>query len=274
MAAMNIFFLLLPACLLLGAFAGTLAGLLGIGGGLVIVPILAALFHLQGFAGGHIMQLAVGTSLASILFTALASAWAHHRRGAVVWPLVWQLAAGIGLGAWTGGWLALWLGGQGLALVFAVFELVVAAQLAFGGAPAAHRSAPGALRNGLAGAGIGVLSALLGIGGGTLTVPWLVWHNVEMRRAVATAAACGLPIALVGSLGFLAAGWNQADLPAGTTGYIYWPAVAAISAASMFGAPFGARLAHRLPAHRLRQLFAGFLALLGLLMLYSALRGV
>ncbi len=271
MAAMNIFFLLF-ACLLLGAFAGTLAGLLGIGGGLIIVPILAALFQLQGFAGDHLMQLAVGTSLASILFTALASAWAHHRHGAVAWPLVWQLAVGIAAGAWAGGWLARWLGGQRLALVFAVFELLVAAQLAFGGAPAAHRRAPGALRNGVAGGGIGLLSALLGIGGGTMTVPWLVWHNLEMRRAVATAAACGLPIALVGSLSFLTAGWNQAGLPAGATGYIYWPAVAAISAASVLGAPLGAHLAHRLPQRRLRHLFAGFLTLLGLWMLYSGLR--
>ncbi len=270
---MNIF-VLLAACLLLGGVAGTLAGLLGVGGGLIIVPMLAALFRLVGFDSAHIMQLAVGTSLASIVFTALSSALAHHRHGSVEWPLVLQLSMGILVGAWLGGWLAVWLGGLLLALLFGLFELLVAAQMAFGRAPAAHRAAPGAVRNAVAGAVIGAISALLGIGGGTLTVPWLVWHNIGVRRAVASAAACGLPIALVGAMGFVVAGWGQRALPAGSTGYIYWPAVAALSAASVSSAPFGARLAHRLAQRRLQQIFAGFLALLGVLMLAAVLKSV
>lgn len=270
MLFMNIFVLQL-AYLLLGGFAGVMAGLLGVGGGLIIVPILAVLYHLQGFDSSQVMPLAVGTSLATIVFTSLSSSWAHHRRGAVNWPVMSQLTLGILAGGWLGGVVAVWLGGTVLTAVFGLFELLVATQMAFGGKPAVHRAAPGALRNAIAGAVIGALSALLGIGGGTLTVPWLIWHNVDMRKAVATSAACGLPIALVGALGFLAAGWGQALLPAGSSGYIYWPAVLAISAASVFSAPVGAALAHRLPQRRLKRVFAGFLACLGVLMLATSL---
>jgi uncharacterized membrane protein YfcA len=266
-------FVLMVVYLLLGCFAGVIAGLLGIGGGLIIVPILAGLYQWQGFSPGHIMQLAVGTSLATIAFTSLSSSWAHHRRGAVNWTLMAQLSLGIVAGGWLGGVLAVWLGGLALAGLFGVFELLVAGQMAFGRGPAAHRRAPGALRNSLAGAVIGALSALLGIGGGTLTVPWLVWHNVDMRHAVATSAACGLPIALVGGLGFVLVGLDQPGLPGGATGYVYWPAVALISAASVVSAPLGARLAHRLAPSRLKKVFAGFLACLGLVMLCRSLLG-
>ncbi len=267
---MEIFYLW-GAWLLLGLFAGTLAGLLGVGGGLVIVPVLAALFALQGFAAQHLMQLAVGTSLATILFTSLASLYAHHRRGAVLWPLMWPLALGILPGGWLGAALASWIGASALAGLFGLFELAVAAQMAFGRAPAAQHRAPGRGRNVLAGMVIGALSALLGIGGGTLTVPWLVWHGVDVRKAVGTSAACGLPIALSGTLGFVAAGLGRSGLPAGSTGFVYWPAVVAISIASVRSAPAGARLAHRLDRARLKQVFAGFLAVLGLLMLGKSL---
>jgi len=167
--------------------------------------------------------------------------------------------------------LAVWLGGVLLAGLFGVFELVVAAQMALNRLPSVHRPAPGAARNAVAGAVIGALSALLGIGGGTLTVPWLVWHNVDMRQAVATSAACGLPIALIGALGFAVVGWQQPGLPPASTGYVYWPAVAMISIAGVLSAPFGARLAHRLAPQRLRRLFAVFLALLGVAMLGKSL---
>jgi uncharacterized membrane protein YfcA len=266
-------FVLVIAYLLLGCFAGVVAGLLGVGGGLIIVPILAGLFHLQGFSPAHLMQLAVGTSLATIVFTSLSSSWAHQRRGAVNWPIVVQLSLGIAGGGWLGGVLAVWLGGLALAGLFGVFELLVAAQMVFGRKPAAHRGVPGALRNALAGAAIGAVSALLGIGGGSLTVPWLAWHNVDMRQAVATSAACGFPIALVGALGFVLVGWQQADLPAGSTGYVYWPAAAMISLASVAGAPLGALLAHRLAQQQLRKVFAVFLALLGVAMLGKSLLG-
>ncbi len=253
--------------LLLGGVAGLLAGLLGIGGGLVIVPVLAWIFSASGFAAGSLMQLAVGTSLATIVITSLSSLLAHHRRAGVRWPLVWQLSGGIVFGAWLGAVLAHYMPSQSLARLFGVFELLVAAQMLFGRPPAEHRTVAGRSKNLLAGGVIGVVSAILGIGGGTLTVPWLAWHNVPMRQAVGTAAACGLPIALAGTLGFAVAGWQNSELPAASTGYVYWPAVLAIGISSVVVAPLGARLAHRLPQRILKRIFALFLALLGLLML-------
>jgi uncharacterized membrane protein YfcA len=257
-------FPLLASYALLGVFAGVIAGLLGVGGGLIVVPILAALYSLQGFAAELTMQLAVGTSLATIVFTSLSSMRAHHRRGAVDWPIMTQLSAGILLGAWLGGVLAQWLGGVLLALLFGAFELAVALQMGFGRPPAAHRAAPGRARNAVAGVVIGAVSALLGIGGGTLSVPNLVWHNVDVRRAVGTSSACGLPIALVGALGFALVGQGMEGLPPGSSGYVYWPAVAAISVTSVAGAPLGARLAHRLDRVTLKRLFALFIGLLGI----------
>lgn len=270
MPPMNIF-LLLIACAMLGAFAGVLAGLLGVGGGLVIVPVLATLYHLQGFTGVHIMQLAVGTSLATIVFTSMSSALAHHRRGAVRWPLVAQLSLGIALGGWLGGFIAVWLGGVTMAVVFGLFEWLIAAQLLSGRAPPLGRGVPRAPVNTAAGAFIGALSALLGIGGGTLTVPWLTWHNVDIRAAVGTSAACGLPIALVGAAGFVISGWGAAGLPPGSSGYVYWPAVAGVSLASVLSAPLGARLAHRLDQARLKRIFALLLIVLGMSMIGRAL---
>lgn len=254
----------------LGLFAGLAAGLLGIGGGLVIVPVLAALFAWQGFSAAVIMPLALGTSLATIVFTSLSSLRAHHRRGVVRWPLVAQLSGGIIAGGWMSGFLAHWLGGPAMARLFGVFELLVAAHMLFGRPPAAHRSAPGPARNLVAGAVIGVVSALLGIGGGTLTVPWLVWHRLAIREAVGTAAACGLPIALVGAAGFLLAGRSVDGLPPASSGFIYWPAVAAVSITSVLAAPLGAHLAHSIPQQRLRQIFALVLATLGAWMISRA----
>ncbi|MFQ5644871.1 MAG: sulfite exporter TauE/SafE family protein [Thiogranum sp.] len=267
---MEIFFLWF-AYLLLGVIAGVLAGLLGVGGGLIIVPVLAALFALQGFTAEHLMQLAVGTSLATILFTSLSSMLAHHRRAAVEWPSMLQLSLGILPGGWLGGVLALWIGSLALAGLFGLFELLVAAQMGFGRPPAAHRKSPGRTRNAIVGVAIGALSALLGIGGGTLTVPWLVWHGIDVRKAVGTSAACGLPIALSGTLGFIAVGLGRQGLPAGSTGFVYWPAVIVISIASVLSAPSGARLAHSLDRARLKKVFAMFLAVLGLLMLGKSL---
>ena len=251
----------------LGLFAGLLAGLMGIGGGLVIVPVLAGLFAMQGFSDSVIMPLALGTSLATIVFTSLSSLRAHHRHGAVRWSLMAQLSVGIVAGGWLSGFVARWLGGPLLAVLFGLFELLVAAHLMFGKAPSAHRGAPGRGRNLLAGSIIGVVSALLGIGGGTLTVPWLVWHRVAMREAVGTAAACGLPIALVGASGFVLAGNGVNGLPEGSSGFVYWPAVAAISITSVLAAPLGARLAHSMPQHRLKQAFALMLVALGVWMM-------
>jgi hypothetical protein len=250
----------------LGALAGLLAGLLGVGGGLVIVPVLSWSFSAQGLPAAYVMQLALGTSLATIVFTSLASLRAHHGRGAVRWPLVARLAPGVVLGALAGAGLAERLGSELLERLFGVFELAVALHMAFGRGPAAHRQLPGGPGLALAGGLIGLASALFGIGGGTLTVPFLAWCNVPLRQAVATSSAVGLPIALGGAAGFVLAGLD-AQLPAWALGYVHLPALAGIAVASMLLAPLGARLAHTLPLTLLRRGFALFLAAVGTRML-------
>jgi len=253
--------------LALGAFAGVMAGLLGVGGGLIIVPALAWIFHLQGVAEAVIMHLAIGTSLATIVVTSISSVRAHHRLGAVLWPVFWRLTPGIVAGAWLGAAIADALPSAALRVVFGVFVLLVAAQLGFGAKPAPHRTLPGAAGMFAAGGVIGLVSAIVGIGGGSLTVPWLTWCNTSIRNAVATSAACGLPIALAGAAGFIVTGWDQAGLPPWSLGYIYGPAMAGVAVASMLFAPLGARLAHTLPTIALKRVFAGFLALVGIKML-------
>jgi uncharacterized protein len=254
---------------LVGAFAGLIAGLFGVGGGLVIVPVLVFVFSTLQLAPSHLVHLAIGTSLATIVFTSLSSVYAHHRHGAVQWPLFLRLLPGMATGALLGAKLAHWLPTGSLRAIFGIFELLVAAHLAFGGKPSLHRNLPGLA--GLSGVAIliGAISALVGIGGGTMTVPFLVWCQVEMRQAIATSAACGLPIALAGAAGFILSAWQMPDLPPWSTGYIYWPAALAIVSVSIFFAPLGARLAHRLPATQLKRLFALFLTGLGIYMLFS-----
>jgi uncharacterized membrane protein YfcA len=251
-----------------GAVAGLLAGLLGIGGGLVIVPALAALFSLRDFPAANLMHFAIGTSLATIVPTSIASLLSHHRRGAIHWQAVRGLTPGIVLGALGGAWLAGQITSPGLRLLLGGFELLVALQLLAGRQPAAHHALPGASVLGLAGAVIGAVSALLGIGGGTLTVPFLLWNRVDILRAVATAAACGLPVAIAGAAAFAAGGADAGGAPAGMhTGFIYWPAAAGIVSISILAAPLGARLAHHLPQLLLRRLFALVLAVIGLRMI-------
>jgi hypothetical protein len=247
-----------------------MAGLLGIGGGLVIVPALAWLFTVQGFAADSLMHYAVGTSLATIVPTSISSLLAHHRRGSVHWAAVRYLTPGILVGALAGAWLAGYISSPGLGGLFGVFEILVALHLLAGTEPAPHRTLPDAGVMTLAGAVIGGVSALLGIGGGTLTVPFLLWNRVDIRHAVGTAAACGLPIALAGAAGFAAAGLHAAAQPGVNTGFLYWPAVAGIVLTSMLLAPLGARLAHRLPRTVLRRVFALLLALIGAKMLSAA----
>jgi len=258
----------LVSYLLLGSAAGILAGLLGVGGGLVIVPVLAWSFHRTAMPSDMVMHLAIGTSLATIVFTSLSSVWAHHRRGAVLWDAFRRLTPGILLGAAVGAALADRLPSDTLRLIFGLFELGVAVQMGLNLRPVPHRSLPG--RWGMSGVGsvIGLVSAVVGIGGGTMSVPFLQWCNVPMRQAVATSAACGLPIALAGALGFVLTGWDSQGLPAGSSGYLYWPAFAGIVAASILFAPLGARLAHLLPTSTLKRFFALFLVFLGLRMLW------
>ncbi len=253
--------------LLLGSIAGLAAGLLGVGGGLIIVPALIFLFAMQGIDPAHIVHIAIGTSLATIVVTSISSTWAHHRHGAVQWSVFARLSPGIVIGALVGAAIADYMSATFLRKVFAVFELLVAAQMLIGARPATYRAVPA--KAGMFGAGgiIGAVSSVVGIGGGTMTVPFLLWCNVSIRQAVATSAACGLPIAIAGASGYILTGWNESGMPEWSSGYIYWPAFTGIVLMSIFFAPLGAYLAHRLPVLYLKRAFALLLFAIGIQML-------
>ncbi len=253
--------------LLLGAIAGLLAGLLGVGGGLIIVPVLAWVFVQQGFSTDIIMHMAVATSLATIVLTSLSSMRAHHKKGAVRWRLFAQLSPGIVFGALAGAAIADMLPSRSLQIFFGLFELGVAAQLGLGLQPPQVQLLAGHFSQVIAGTVIGLISAIVGIGGGSLTVPWLLWNRVSVREAVATSSACGLPIALAGATGFILAGGDTGVEY--SSGYVYWPAFIMVSAASVLVAPVGAGLAHRIDAQKLKRGFALFLCVIGLLMLFK-----
>ncbi len=247
-----------------GGLAGLLSGLLGIGGGVVIVPFLVWHFALLGFPADSVMVMAVATSLATILVTSPAAASAHHRRKAVDWPAVRQLAPGILFGAVAGSVIANDLPVRWFKLLFAVFLLYAAGQMLLRPPPERDPGEPpGRKAFGWAGVAIGGLSAILGIGGGTLSVPFLVKHGYSIRQAVAISSACGFPIAVAGTATYVWLGWQQPALPAWSLGYVYLPALAGIMGASIPCAPLGARLAHRWPTRWLRLLLAFVVALAG-----------
>lgn len=249
-----------------GAVAGILAGLFGVGGGLVMVPALALLLPARGVADAIYMQVAIGTSLAVIALTSLSSTAAHRRRGAVDGAVFARFAPGLAAGALAGAWIADLLTGRTLERIVGAGALLVAAHMAFGRMPAARGAArPAELL--AAGGVIGTLSALVGIGGGSLTVPYLSWRGLAIHRAVGTAAACGVPIAWAGAAGFVIAGWGEPGLPPWSLGYVSLAGFAGIASASVLTAPLGARLAHRLPPARLKQAFAALLFVIGLRML-------
>lgn len=258
----------LLVCLTVGAVAGTLAGLLGIGGGLIIVPALVFALGTPLFPADSLMHVAVATSLATIVFTSVSSAAAHHRRGAVLWREAGWLTSGIVAGAVLGAAATNHLDSDSLRIIFGVFECLVAVQLLRGLGPAVRHPTPGPSTLATAGAVIGGLSTILGIGGGVLTVPFLTWTGTDMRRAVATSAVCGVPIALAGTAAMIVAGLDAEALPPGTVGYVYWPAALSIALTSVMFAPLGAKLAHSLPVPLLRRLFAGLLVLIGVRMLF------
>ena len=253
--------------ILLGVFAGLIAGLLGVGGGLIIVPILITIFQSQNIADPVIVHLAIGTSLASIVFTSISSVLAHQRKEAVLWPIFLKLTPGIIIGAGLGAGIAEILPNDALRRIFGLFELYVAVQMTLNIKPKPQREFPGAWGAFGAGNAIGAISALVGIGGGTLTVPFMTWCNIAMRNCIATSAACGLPIAVAGAAGFMMTGWNNSNLPDHSWGYIYLPALLAIVCSSVLTAPVGAMLAHKLPTGRLKQIFALLLYLLSARML-------
>lgn len=257
-------FLTLAGYLALGAAAGTMAGLFGVGGGLIIVPALVFAFGLQGVDASIAMHLAIGTSLATIVVTGSSSAWAHYQKNSIRRDWFLALLPGLVLGAILGVFVAGALSAGLLGTLFGLFVIAVAIKMALGLGPKPGSVAPGRLGMGIAGAVIGSISALFGIGGGTLCVPWLSRCGATMTQAVGTSAACGLPIALFGAATFIVMGWGHALLPPGTTGFVMWPAFFGIVITSVPFARVGARLAHALPAKVLRLAFAALLAIVGL----------
>jgi len=254
---------LIAELLALGVTAGFLAGLLGIGGGMLMVPFLTLILAARGVDPALAVKMAVATSMATILFTSLSSLRAHHGHGAVRWPLVRGLAPGIVLGglAGGGGVFAL-LKGEGLAVLFAGFVGFSALQMLRGGKPSPHREMPGLVGQTAVGGGIGLVSGLVGAGGAFLSVPFMVWCNVPLRHAVGTSAALGFPIALASTAGYLIAGRSLPTALPGAVGYLYLPALVIIAGASVMLAPWGARTAHRIDVKSLRRAFAGLLLVL------------
>lgn len=259
-----------PAYVALGVFTGFSAGMLGIGGGLVMVPTLTMIFSaLPGLPADAALRMALGSSMAVILFTSLSSLRAHHRHGAVLWRVVLQITPGILAGTMIGTLLASRVPAGPLAFLFSAFVCYAALQMALGLKPRATRQLPGAAGVFAVGTGIGALSSLVAIGGGAMTVPFLTWCNVRVQQAIGTSAAVGFPIAVGGSLGYIYNGWGQATLPSGSLGYVFVPALLWIVPFSMLAAPFGARATHHLPVTTLKRIFAALLVTLAARMLWK-----
>lgn len=256
----------------LGLASGFLAGLLGIGGGMLMTPFITALLSARGIEPGVAIKVGVATSMATIIFTAISSVRAHHQKGGVRWDIVWRLAPGIALGGLASslGVFSL-LKGALLYFVFAAFVSFSAWQTLLGKKPAAARQLPGTAGMLGAGGGIGFLSGLVGAGGGFVSVPFMTWCNVAMHNAVATSAALGLPTALFSVIGYVAAGQNVAGLPPQSLGYVWLPGLLVLATCSVLMAPLGARTAHALPVAKLKQAFA--VVLLGLAV-YMLTKGV
>ena len=255
------------AYLAIGLAVGFLAGLLGIGGGMVMVPMLVFVFTAKGFPVEHMMHLALATALATIAFTSLSSVRAHHRHGGVDWAVARTMAPGILAGSLAAALAAGFIPTRPLAIFFTGFMFYAAAQMFVEIKPRAGRQLPGRAGLFAAGAGIGAISSVLAAGGAFLSIPFLAWCNLPLKRAIGTAAANGFPIAVAGTVGYVLQGSRVPDLPQWSLGYVYLPALLLIVAASMPMAPVGARLAHRLPVKRLRVVFALMLFALGLRML-------
>ena len=253
--------------LLLGAVVGFMAGLLGIGGGGIMVPILTSIFLMQGFGAEKVVHLALGTSMASIVITSIASIRAHHNKDAVMWSVVRKMAPGIIIGSFVATFIAAKLNSSVLATIFAVFMAYVSLQMFIDKKPKPSRQLGGQPVLFFVGSGIGAISALVSIGGGSLTVPYLTWHNVDIKKAIGTSAAMGLPISVAGTIGYVINGWQQVPQHELTYGFIYVPGVVLISCISFLTAPLGARLSHKLPVPMLKKIFSVLLIVLSIRML-------
>ena len=260
--------------LAIGAIAGFTAGIFGIGGGLIIVPLLYVVFTQMDYEPDVIMHMALGTSLATIIVTSISSSIAHHRNGAVIWSVFRNLAPGLVIGSFLGAGIAGLLSGANLQLIIGVFVIWVAYKMLIGSKHVIdqHSVLPSAFKQFSAGAGIGVASAIFGIGGGSLTVPYLNHYGVVMQRAVGTSAACGLPIAIAGAFGFIFFGIKEQINVPNTIGFIHIYAFLGISIMSFFTAKLGAKAAHTLSPVMLKKCFAVLLFTVGCFFLIKGLR--
>lgn len=259
--------------LLAGAFAGTCAGLFGVGGGLIIVPVLMAIFTAYGYPPEVITHLAVGTSLATIVVTSISSMQSHHKRGGVRWDVWKNMSIGLVLGSLFGAFIAEKLRGEILTLLIAGMALFMGVQMLMAKkseAVATGSLPPAPVQAGVGGL-IGVASAVFGIGGGSFTVPFLSRFGLTMQQAVGTSSACGLPIALAGAMGFMFFGKDVQGLPSEAIGFVHITAFVCISLMSYFFAKVGAKLAHQLPASTLKRMFGGLLLVIGTKMMLGAL---
>ncbi len=256
----------------LGLCGGFLAGLLGIGGGMILVPFITYMLSHRGVSPDLAVKMAIATSMATIIFTSVSSVRAHHKKGAVRWDLVKGLAPGIVLGSMIGslGIFAL-IKGSSLALLFAAFVGFSATQMFLDKKPAAARQMPGLAGQVGAGGVIGLISGLVGAGGGFISVPFMTWCNVAIHNAVATSAALGFPIALANVSGYILASVGMSDLPPYSFGYLWLPALGVIASCSVLMAPVGASAAHKLPVKKLKRVFASVLYALAFYMLYKGL---
>jgi uncharacterized membrane protein YfcA len=258
---------------LLGAITGFLAGLLGIGGGAVIVPIITLILDFNDFDPELSVKMAIATSMATIMFTSLSSVRAHHLSGNVKWDLVIRLAPGIVLGSFLGSLgIFSYIKGNVLSVIFALFIGFSATQMFLDKKPPPQRQFPTGLGQWISGGVIGMISGLVGAGGAFISVPFMVFCNIPMLNAVATSAALGFPIAVANSLGYTISGWNLTQLPEYSFGYIWLPALLFIACLSVFTAPYGARAAQRLPVKKLKRFFACFLYLMALYMVSKIFR--
>lgn len=239
-----------------GAVAGFLGGLFGIGGGFVLVPVLLMLYDAQHFPLETQMHLALGTAMSIIVFTSLSSMYKHHQHQGVNWRVVRDITPGILIGTVIGALLASAISSRALGIIFALFVLLAATQILLDLHPQAARPLPGRMGMTLAGTFTGWLSSVVAIGGGTIVVPFLVWCSTPLRQAIGTSAAIGFPIAVGGTLGYIATGWGIQALPASALGYVYLPALLWAATASVITAPLGARSTHSMNINLLRKLFA------------------
>ena len=255
--------------LLMGLFVGFFAGLLGIGGGLILVTLMVYLFTLQGFPADRLLHLALGTSITSIVFTSISSLRAHHKHGAVRWDILRTAVPGLVVGTLLGTVVADQLKSKYLAIFFVIFVYYSAVQMFANVKPKPTRQLPGKGAMTVVAVIVGIVSSLVGVGGGVMTIPLMSLCNVPMRQAIGTSAALGLPIALAGTVGFIVMGLGKDHLPALSLGYVYLPALAGIVIGTFVTVPWGAKMAHIMPVTRLKQIFAVILFILATRMLWS-----